>query len=263
MNTGILLTALLLAAGLQALAAAERAPLRIMPLGDSGVVGFTDNPAWKHPFAFGFRGGLYRRLAAAGREVRFVGGSAEPFNRKFGDPTHGGKVTPPMDLRPLGQDGHRGYGGVGIATIQAGVAGWMQEDRPDLILLLIGSNGIGPASPGQLDTLVQTIFATDPAVKLVVAQIFARIAYHQGIVDYNAHIRGTLVPAWAAKGAAIATVDLYEPFLGDPADLRSIDPARFSNAINHPTNAVYERMAERWYEAVEALLAQGGRKAGP
>lgn len=97
---------------------AEGKPLRIMPLGDSITAGYTDNPKWAHPFEFGYRSGLYRRLKKAGLDFVFVGDSQEPFDRKYGDPTHGGAVSPKLDLRALKQHGHRGYGGWRIDQIQ-------------------------------------------------------------------------------------------------------------------------------------------------
>jgi hypothetical protein len=133
--------------------------MRIMPLGDSITAGYTDNPAWEHPFEFGYRSGLHKRMTAAGNDFVFVGESPEPFCGKSGDPTHGGSVLTACDLRTWDQANHRGYGGWKVPEIRTQVAGWIKEDRPDLILLMIGINGIGADSPAQLDELVGAIFA--------------------------------------------------------------------------------------------------------
>ena len=50
-----------------------------MPLGDSITAGYTDNPDWAHPFEFGYRSGLHKRMTAAGQDFVFVGESPEPF----------------------------------------------------------------------------------------------------------------------------------------------------------------------------------------
>ncbi len=63
-----LLLAILLASGVSA-GAAQKEPLRIMCLGDSITVGYTDNPHWKVPFKFGYRSRLYKLLKGAGYEV--------------------------------------------------------------------------------------------------------------------------------------------------------------------------------------------------
>jgi hypothetical protein len=124
-----------------------------MPLGDSITTGYTDNPTWNQPFKFGYRSGLYTRLTNAGYNFQFVGGSAEPWNKAFGDPTHGGTYKPALDLRDLGQDGHRGYGGASASTLQGGIVNWLAADDPDIILLMIGTNGQDTTG---LNTLVNT-----------------------------------------------------------------------------------------------------------
>jgi lysophospholipase L1-like esterase len=228
--------------------------VRIMPLGDSITAGYTDNPAWEHPFEFGYRSGLHKRMTAAGRDFVFVGESPEPFCGKSGDPTHAGSVLPAYDLRPWNQANHRGYGGWKIPEIQAQVAGWIAEDRPDVILLMIGINGIGAESPRQLEELVDTIFASDPEVGLILAQITPYTTYNPDLFSYNRFIRDSLAPSIASKGRSIATVDLYTPYLTDPDDPASIDAAWFSNGKNHPTNAMYDQIAERWFQAINTFL---------
>lgn len=239
-----------------ALAVAVRAgaaePLRIMPLGDSITVGYTDNPAWNHPFEFGYRSGLYTRLTSAGYDFQFVGSSTEPAPI-FGDPTHGGTVSPTIDLRQLSQNGNRGYGAAFIPWLTSQVAGWLAADDPDVILMMIGINGISASSPGQLETLVSTIVAAKPEAHLVVAQITPLSSYNQHLFDYNTYIRETLVPAQALLGNNVSTVDMYSLFLTDPVDPTSVDGSRLSNGINHPTNALYDQMAEVWFNEIRAL----------
>jgi hypothetical protein len=232
------------------------ARLRIMPLGDSITVGFTDNPAWSHPFEFGYRSGLYKRLKEAGHDFTFVGSSKEPFTnpKRFGDPTHGGTVSPTLDLRPLNQNGHHGHGGFGIDGIRIFAADWIKQEQPDIILLLIGINKMSADSPQQLESLVRTIYDTDKDVALIVAQITPSNRFNQHIFDYNTFIREKLVPKYAAEGYIISTVDQYKHFLTDPQDPRSIDAARLSNGRNHPANPLYDKMAESWFEGIELIL---------
>ncbi len=237
----------------------KMARLRMMPLGDSITVGFTDNPAWSHPFEFGYRSGLYKRLKEAGHDFTFVGSSKEPFTnpKRFGDPTHGGTVSPVFDLRPLNQNGHHGHGGFSIEGLRGHVAKWITQEQPDIILLLIGINGISAESPRKLDSLVQTIFDARKEVALIVAQIPPSSRFNQHILSYNSHIREKLVPTFSAKGHAISTVDQYTHFLTKPEDPQSIDAARLSNGRNHPTNPLYEKMAESWFQGIESLLKRG------
>lgn len=235
---------------------ASAAPLRIMPLGDSITAGYTDNPNWNVPFEFGYRSRLYTLLTNAGYDFVFVGGSLEPFNNAYGDPTKGGTVSPTFDLRTLtpNQNGHRGYGGKTITFIETNVASYLTADTPDVILMMIGINGIASTSPTQLDSLVNTIFTNRPTVKLVTAQIIPKLPFTQLVVDYNTSIRNTIVPKFVGQGRAISTVDQYVNFLTNPAVNTSINSALYSNAINHPTATGYNAMAETWFKGVLAIV---------
>ena len=225
-------------------------PLRIMALGDSVTVGYTDNPEWEQPFNFGYRSGLYERLTNAGYQFQFVGASPEPWESPWPPPAG----NPSPDLRQLQMDQHRGYTGWKIEQIHQNVVEWMKLDRPELILLMIGINGINTESEEKLDALVKTIFETDQEVKLIVAQITPLAHYNQTLHDYNSYIKETLVPNYAQKGRVISTVDLYRDFLADHADPKSIEIDKLANRINHPTNELYDQIAERWFNEIKNLL---------
>lgn len=231
----------------------HKTPLRIMPLGDSITAGYTDNPKWAVPFEFGYRSGLAKRLQKAACPFQFVGSSPEPWVSKWGDPTHGGSVAPTFDLRPLGLDHHEGYGGASIEKIQSIIADRITLHQPDVILLQIGINSIGPKCSAQLDQLVNTIFTTTPKIELIVAQITPRAQFNQGLLDYNRAIRDSLVPSYAAKGFKVSTVDLYSLFLTNPGDPKSIGPAQHSNGSNHPTADLYDKMAQAWFDGMEHM----------
>ena len=239
---------------------ADAEPLRIMPVGDSITAGYTDNPAWNATFDFGYRSRLYHLLSEAGYDFVFVGKSAAPFNfhtTRYGDPAKGGTVRPAFDLRDVAgvdQNGHRGYGGIRIPQMTKNITGFLAADAPDIILLMIGINKIGADSPGQLDKLVGTIFTEKPDVHLIIAQITPRSSYVENIVGLNTHIRETLVPRFRRQGRNISTVDQYRNFLSDPADPRSINPALFSNQVNHPNKAAYDAMASTWFEGILAVI---------
>ncbi len=239
-----------------------------MPLGDSITAGYTDNPNWQHPFNFGYRSGLVQRLRQTDIKFEMVGQSAEPFDNRFGDPTkpvidpdekHSTVIQafqPTLDLRALKQNGHRGYGGWRIPQIEKHIKQWLQVDRPDIILLMIGINGISTNSPRQLDALVNTIFNTDNSLHVIVAQITPKHKFKQTLLDYNRYIRETLTPKYQQRGYSISTVDLYQHFLKNKAEPRSIDVSLLSNGINHPTNELYDKMAQTWFAEIQRILAK-------
>jgi hypothetical protein len=225
------------------------APLRIMPMGDSITVGYT-NADWSGgAFEFGYRSGLYTLLSNAGYNFRFIGNSTEPWT--FRDPRTTDPAWPPtIDLVALGQDGNNGYAGETASYLNANISSWLASQDPNIILLKIGTNGQDQAG---LQNLVNTITTTKPYCHLIIAQIMPKYTYQQGIVNYNSWIRDTLVPAQQALGRKVTVVDQYAPFLTTPGNLNSIDQSLFSNAINHPSNPGYNKMAQVWFDAIESL----------
>ncbi len=228
----------------------SKRPVRIMPLGDSITAGYTDNPNWIVPFEFGYRSGLYTRLVNAGCNVQYVGQSPEPWDGKFGSPEN----IPTLDLRALGQDNHRGYGGQKIGKINRNVARYITNDKPDVILLLVGINGINDKSPRRLKILVDTIITAKPKAHLIVAQIPPYAHFNQNLWDFNVYIRDTLIPTYADEGYNISTVDLYSLFLDNAEDPTSITLGRHANLINHPTNILYNQMAQAWFDGLQQIL---------
>ena len=229
-------------------------PLRIMCLGDSITVGYTDNPTWKVPFKFGYRSRLYKHLKQAGYNFKFVGNSPQPWNKMSGDPSHGGTYKPEFDLRDMGQDNHQGGGGAPIAALKK----WVSTSSPDLILLMIGINGISEDSPARIRGLVNTIVTEKPEVHLIVAQITpyvnTQIQKNKLLYTYNIYIRDTLVPELASKGHKISTVDMYSLFLTDINNYESVvAEGKHSNNFNHPFNEEYDLMADRWFASIEKL----------
>ena len=236
--------------------AAQAVPLRIMPVGDSITAGYTDNPNWNVDFEFGYRSGLYNRLTAAGYDIQFVGGSTEPFDNAFpGDPLRGGAYTPPIDLRTLGQNGHRGYGGVAAPfllprmTNTSGRPGWLMTDNPDIVLLHIGTNG---QFANALDELVSSIVNAKPEAHLLVATIIPKRDYLPSIDDYNPYINQQLKLKYETLGSRVTIVDHYNDFLLDPLDTTTINPSLFATG-NHPNGEGYDVMAANWFAAIEAL----------
>jgi len=227
-------------------------PIRIMCLGNSITAGYTDNPEWTVPFEHGYRSGLYSLRVNAGQDIQFVGESPEPWDGRFEVPTN----TPTLDLRDLEQDKHRGYGGWSIKDLGEEVEGYIESDKPDVILLMIGINGIDADSPTQLESLVQKILAATPGVNLIVAQITPYAWFNQELWDYNLFIRDELVPAYAADGYNVSTVDLYSLFLLDEDDPTSITASGHSNKINHPSLALYTQIAQAWFDAMKPMLEQ-------
>ncbi|MEM6328621.1 MAG: GDSL-type esterase/lipase family protein [Planctomycetota bacterium] len=239
------------------------AQLRILPLGDSITAGYTDNPNWTVPFNHGYRGPLHTLLTEAGYDFEFVGGSPEPAtdgtpllflpNLNVADWSFGGTRTPVNDLASIGQGGHRGYGGAQSAGLVPLVEGWLAEDEPDIVLLMIGTNDRNLASA---QTLIGRVTAARPDAQLIVAQI---VPYRSDFTDrneevraFNTGLRDLVIPRFQAAGANVTLVDQYTGFLTDPDDPTSINDALMATG-NHPNTAGYNQMAQVWFEGITAV----------
>ena len=227
------------------------APVRIMCVGDSVTVG-NMGATWSHPFTFGYRGPLYTKLTNAGYDFQFVGASEQPWNDPFGFGVPTDIQAP--DLRTVGQDNHRGYGGWYTSQIYTNITPWLPVDNPDIILLMIGTNGPEDGMDW-IDPLVNTIVIRKPEAQLIVAQISPRLPYHQSIVDYNNYIKNTVVPKYQALGKNVTTVDQYTPFLTNPNNPASMDPSLFIPLPDgvHLRPAGNELLAETWFEGIKAV----------
>ncbi len=108
-------------------------------------------------------------------------------------------------------------------------ASGIRKHQPDMVLLQVGREKGGSGSPAELDALVDAIFGAKPDLHLLIGLVPPGQPFDQDLSDDNRHIREVLVPAKAADGLSISTVDLQ-------ASKRSSD-----------------QIAESWFEGIEAL----------
>src|SRR5207253_10186335 len=139
-------------------------------------------PRWDIEFSFSYRIGLYKRMTNAGYTIQFVGESPEPWTGLYGLPQF---IAKP-DLRDLGQDHHRGYAWETSRSIindpeipVQNIVDWMNHDKPDVILLMIGNvdlqasvfdpAGALATAKTSLASLIQKMTSTWPKVYIIVA----------------------------------------------------------------------------------------------
>jgi hypothetical protein len=137
------------------------------------------------------------------------------------------------------------------------IAAWLKADSPDPILLLIGiydihATAAEPVAPeNNFSNIVAVVAANAPKAHSILAQITPCGTNYPGIVKYNAHIRDVLVPYFAAQGKRVPTMDQYANIM--VPGTANIDGSRFATGINHPKAMVYDRMAETWFNGIQAL----------
>lgn len=203
-------------------AAAAPGVYRIMPLGDSITRG---NGQTKHEY-IGYRGRLQRYLdtGAGGFRYEFVGSQVDLGGR------------------------HEGHGGWTVDQIAEHVLGWLQEHRPDVVLLHIGTNNVrhydsAAGIAEKVAALVATIRAQRPGAHIFVAKIVGTRdpLLHKLTEQYNALVPGVV----KAAGQRV--------YLVDQTTVRGQDLFDYA----HPNDFGYYKMAYTWYDAMDRHLARG------
>jgi lysophospholipase L1-like esterase len=192
--------------------------VRVMPLGDSITDGYN--------VPGGYRINLWQRMAAAGYTVDLVGSG-------FNGPAS------------LGDHDHEGHSGWRIDQLDANIVGWLRSSNPRTILLHIGTNDIGQNydvanAPARLSALIDKIRTNAPIVQLFVAQIIptSNTTNESRTQSFNAAVAGIV----AQKGPMTHLVDMHS----------ALTTADLADGL-HPTAAGYDKMAARWFSALQSV----------
>lgn len=214
-------------------------PLKIMPLGDSityGVIG-NDNQE-----SGGYRTELWNKFMADGLQVEFVGSVS----------------SGPDSLSNRNHEGHPKWR---IEQITASVNEWLNIYRPDLILLMIGTNNTSIDSLrrmiSELRALIEQITAQSPNAQLLVASI---PPIHPALkpplpvlraLYFNAAIPG-IVNSKAVQGKKVTFVDMRDLTVSDLTASMSPD---LDNGL-HPNAQGYRKIASFWHDAVLKVISK-------
>ncbi|KAK5700261.1 hypothetical protein LTR17_023067 [Elasticomyces elasticus] len=193
--------------------------LRILPLGASIVYGQNS------PDGNGFRYGLRNQLIYNGNPVNMIG-SVHTGTMADGD-----------------CEGWPGY----VITQVAAKAESSIPSQPNLVLLHVGTNdcvqGVDIQNAGsRLGTLIDRLFTAIPGVTIIASTLVpnGNAATQANVKIYNGQIPG-IVSSRQAAGKKITYVD----FSSSCAD------------GTHPTEAGYLKMAEVWFQGIQAASIQG------
>lgn len=193
--------------------------VKIMPLGDSITDGFTVEG--------GYRIKLWKSITDKGATVDFVGsmqnGPAE-----------------------LGDKNHEGHSGWTISQIDTNINSWMDQYKPQIVLLHIGTNDMyqnPTGAPDRLSTLIDKICAKLPSDgKLYVSNIIPFPMSASNVTAYNSKIPG-VVQQKASQGKPVYFVEMYNALTAN--DL--------ADGV-HPNITGYNKMADVWFNAIKADL---------
>ena len=220
--------------------ASASAPLKILPLGDSITYG-----RWSETTS-SYRVDLQRRLKAAGNRVDFVG------SVKSGAP-----ATADLD-----NEGHPGWR---IDQLAARLDGWLAAYKPDVVLLLAGTNDMNQnyqmdTAPDRLAAMIDQIHVDRPTAQIFVQTLPAsKTPATQARIDvFNAAI-----PAIAAgRPSVVHVVDqsgISGVLLSDALHPNDYGFARMSYNIYRAMEKVYNRRARRWPAVGNPFLATSAR----
>ena len=213
-------------------APAQAAAVRVMPLGDS----ITGGPGC-------WRALLWNKLQAGGfSNVDFVGTLAG-----------GGCNVANWDGD---SEGHGGYQAINVAQ-QNLLPAWLDATHPDVVMMHFGTNDIWNNRSttdiiSAFSTLVTQMRASNPNMKILVAQIIpvapsGCAQCQQATIDLNAAI-----PGWAAaRSTAASPIIVVDHWTGWV-------PATDTTDGVHQSDAGNQKMADRWYPALTAVLGGGG-----
>ena len=208
-------------------------PLKIMPLGDSITQGAPMNP--------GYRILLWRQLQKDGAPVDFVGSQSAYFMRQ----------SPATDF----DSDHEGHWGWTVRQILEHLGSWANQTKPDIVLLHIGSNDVfhgrhTAAIIADIKRCILLLRRYNPKVTVFVAQLIpCRDAEAtRYIVELN-----QALPAMAREvSTAVSPIIVVDQFTGFDALTDTYDGI-------HPNPVGSEKMAARWYAALQPVLRAAAR----
>ena len=203
---------------------------RIMPLGDSHTHGTIYHNT--------YRRALWHQLQAGGYNVDFVGSEHENY----------GGPPPNPDFDP----DHQGQAGWRTEQIRDYAEQFARDAQPDIVLLHAGTNDVlqrqSPESTrDELSQVIDRLRAARPNVKILLAQLIPLVTAPP-TPNNDINLLNALLPALARqKSTVLSPVVLVDINTGFNAATDLYDNI-------HLNQGGEEKMAARWYAALQALL---------
>ena len=217
----------------QRTAFAQTTPVRIMPLGDSITQADSQRDS--------YRRALWQLLQAGAYNVDFVGSLTEHF----------GGPPPNADF----DQNHEGHWGWRTDQILNSLPNWAAVHQPDVVLVHLGSNdlfqGQSVASTiTELGQIIDVLRAARPNVIVLLAQIIPNGSV--SVVNLNNQI-ATLAGQKTTAQSPVIVVDQFTGF----------NVAADTYDSTHPNASGEQKMANRWYAALQSVLTPGGPTLTP
>ncbi|MEW9532462.1 cellulose binding domain-containing protein [Microbispora sp. NPDC049125] len=228
--------ALLVVLGMLVARPAQAATVRIMPLGDS----ITGSPGC-------WRALLWNKLQSTGYTAIDMVGTLGPQG-----------CSVPYD------GDNEGHGGALVTNVadQNQLPGWLSATRPDIVLMHFGTNDVWSNRPtatilAAYGKLVDQMRAANPNMKVLVAKIIPMNPSTCAECGQRVVALNDAIPAWAAsKTTAASPVVVVDQWTGFSTAADTYDGV-------HPNASGDQKMSDRWYPALAALLSGGTPSPSP
>ncbi|WP_233635972.1 GDSL-type esterase/lipase family protein, partial [Hymenobacter setariae] len=198
-----------------------------MPLGNSITQGNTQHNS--------YRRALWFKLRNAGYNVDFVGSQHGNFG--------GAPPNPDFDMN---SEGHWGWR---ADELLGSISSWATTYKPDIVLMHAGSNDMiqgqsVESTISEISQLIDRLRAANPNVKILLGQLIpTTLAANSNITALNNALPGLA----SQKSTAQSSIIIVNQNAGFNAATDTFDGV-------HPTDGGEEKMATKWYQALQPLL---------
>lgn len=228
------------------------AQVKILPLGNSITYDNHSNDTRPVEDRIAYRFKLYQLLISAGFKFDYVGSEKA-----------GGNFLPP------GFEDNGGFPGItNKQMLDKLKTGYLISYNPDIILLEIGTNGLGADNVetfiGYLNGILNEIDTFEKTASKVVTVFLAQIINRGGSDPSGNHIPTSGYNALMAglkQNRSTDNIILVNMETGAGIDYRYIRDGGEMYDLYHPVQSGYDKMAVKWFESLEPYLANLPNKA--
>jgi len=210
--------------------------LCILPLGDSITQSTNEHLSYRYP--------LWEDLVDAGYEFDFIGSM---------NTNYGGSPTYPNQAFDRDHEGHWGWR---VDQINAEMEGWLGGYTPDVVLMHLGTNDAFQSQStdstiNELTDLIGMLRADNERVVILLAKVIPSTQYQSNLDALN----GRFDALAASLTTATSPVVVVDQASGFNANTDTFDGI-------HPNEGGEQKMATKWFEALEANWpSEGGECA--
>jgi lysophospholipase L1-like esterase len=202
------------------------AAVKIMPLGDSITESASGHASYRY--------WLWNTLVSAGYDVDFVGSMTG--------------VAGGAPLYSNFDQNHEGHSGYRADQIQSNIVSWANLNKPDVVLLHIGTNDIlggqtNSSTISEVGGIIDNLRSVNPNVKILLAEIIPNTSSPTTTQQFD-----SLIPGLASsKSTAQSPVIVVDQWSGFNANTDTYDGI-------HPTQTGEQKMSAKWYSALQGVL---------